>query len=146
LGDSSFPTAPGDCNSGGSANDTVDTLGANGILGIGVFRQDCGSFCVTSASGNVYFSCPGGSCVSTTAPLASQLQNPVWMFPQDNNGFLITLPAIPATGAPSVSGSLIFGIGTQSNNGSAARRCIRPTTQAVIRLPSTGLFTQQLRG
>lgn len=117
LGDSTFAKVPDSCNSGGLADDTIAVLGANGILGIGVFRQDCGSFCVTSGSGNVYFSCPGGACVTTTAPLASQLQNPVWMFPQDNNGFHLTLPAIGASGAPSVSGSLIFGIGTQTNNG-----------------------------
>ena len=116
LGDSSFASAPSACNSGGTADDTIAALGANGILGIGLFRQDCGSFCVTSGSANVYFSCPSGTCSSITAPLASQLQNPVWMFPQDNNGFYLTLPMIGATGAPSVSGSLIFGIGTQSNN------------------------------
>jgi hypothetical protein len=117
LGDSSFPSVPSSCDSGGTADDTISTLGANGILGIGVFRQDCGPACVSSGSPNVYFSCPGGSCATTTAPLASQLQNPVWMFPQDNNGFLLTLPPVDALGAPAVSGSLIFGIGTQSNNG-----------------------------
>lgn len=116
LGDSTFAAVPGACNSGGIADDTISTLGANGILGIGVFRQDCGPACVSSTLPNNYFSCPSTGCVGTTAPLASQLQNPVWMFPQDNNGFQLTLPAIAATGAPSVSGSLIFGIGTQSNN------------------------------
>src|SRR5208282_5282110 len=35
----------------------------------------------------------------------------------DNNGVLISLPSVGATGAATVSGSLIFGIGTQSNNG-----------------------------
>ena len=117
LGDSTFASVPDACNSGGTADDTVDALGANGILGVGVFRQDCGPGCVSSGSPGVYFSCPSSGCVTTTAPLASQLQNPVWMFPQDNNGFHITLPTIGATGAVSVSGSLIFGIGTQSNNG-----------------------------
>jgi Protein of unknown function (DUF3443) len=38
------------------------------------------------------------------------------MFPQDNNGLLIALPQIAASGSTTVSGSLIFGIGTQSNN------------------------------
>jgi hypothetical protein len=40
----------------------------------------------------------------------------------DNNGVLITLPSVPATGAAdgTVSGSLIFGIGTQSNNALAS--------------------------
>ena len=116
LGDSSFASVPSTCDSGGTADDTIATLGANGILGIGLFRQDCGPACVSSGSQGVYFSCPGSACVTTTAPLATQLQNPVWMFPQDNNGFHIALPAIAATGAASVSGSLIFGIGTQTNN------------------------------
>ena len=38
------------------------------------------------------------------------------MFPQDNNGLSIVLPQVIATGAPSLTGSMIFGIGTQSNN------------------------------
>jgi hypothetical protein len=138
LGDASFATAPSSCSSGGMADDTISALGANGILGIGVFRQDCGSFCVSSGSANVYFSCPGGSCVSTTAPLASQLQNPVWMFPQDNNGFHMTLPAIPATGSPSVAGSLIFGIGTQSNNALSGAQ--------VYTTDNTGSFTVNYNG
>jgi hypothetical protein len=48
--------------------------------------------------------------------VSAQLQNPVWLFPQDNNGLSIVLPQIGATGAVSVSGNMIFGIGTQSNN------------------------------
>jgi hypothetical protein len=42
--------------------------------------------------------------------------NPVAAFGSDNNGLLITLPSVTAAGAASVTGSLIFGIGTQSNN------------------------------
>jgi hypothetical protein len=37
--------------------------------------------------------------------------------PQDNNGVIISLPAVDASGAVSVQGSLVFGIGTASNNG-----------------------------
>jgi Protein of unknown function (DUF3443) len=40
----------------------------------------------------------------------------VALFPQDNNGVLIKLPAVSAAGATSLTGSLIFGIGTQPNN------------------------------
>jgi hypothetical protein len=44
------------------------------------------------------------------------VQNPVVLFATDNNGVIIELPSV--TGAQtSVSGSIIFGIGTQSNNG-----------------------------
>jgi hypothetical protein len=116
---SDTPAAPSSCGRGGGANDnTVATLGANGILGIGPFQQDCGSPCAGSSPPALYYVCPSSGCsVASSVPLLSQLQNPVWLFPQDNNGLLITLPSVPAGGAPTVSGSLIFGIGTQSNNG-----------------------------
>jgi hypothetical protein len=38
------------------------------------------------------------------------------MFSQDNNGVIVTLPVVSGAEV-TVSGSLIFGIGTQSNNG-----------------------------
>jgi len=117
IGAPSFAGAPDDCSSGGTAEDTVSALAANGILGLGVFRQDCGPACTGGRVPALYFSCPvGAPCAATAVPLAKQLQNPVWLFPQDNNGVLVSLPAIPATGAPTVAGSLIFGIGTRSNN------------------------------
>jgi hypothetical protein len=47
---------------------------------------------------------------------AQIVTNPVALFSQDNNGVLIQLPAVSAVGATSLTGSLIFGIGTQSNN------------------------------
>jgi Protein of unknown function (DUF3443) len=110
---------PSDCASGGGPNiGTLAALGANGILGLGVFQQDCGSACAGAASTvpAVYYLCPNSVCQAASVPLGSQLSNPVWLFPQDNNGFLISLPTVPDTGAQTVSGSLIFGIGTQSNN------------------------------
>lgn len=114
-----FPNVPAACNTGGTADDSVAVLGATGILGVGVFRQDCGAGC-TSANAQLpkmYFSCPGANCSVTPVTLAQQLQNPVWMFPQDNNGLLISLPSVPDTGAPTASGSMMFGVGTQSDNG-----------------------------
>jgi hypothetical protein len=45
------------------------------------------------------------------------VSNPVPLFSQDNNGTIIELPTVPADGAANVKGSLIFGIGTRSNNG-----------------------------
>ncbi len=118
IGVSSFPAVPRACNTGGSANDTPSALGANGILGIGLFQQDCGVACSGAVSQvpAVYFSCPSSGCSVASVTLQSQLQNPVWLFPQDNNGVLVSLPSIPATGLPTTSGSLIFGIGTQSDN------------------------------
>jgi hypothetical protein len=52
--------------------------------------------------------------------LNQQVQNPTSLFPLDNNGVIIQLPAISATGSPTVTGSMIFGIGTRSNNGLGA--------------------------
>jgi uncharacterized protein DUF3443 len=116
---SGFPSVPAACNTGGTADDSVSVLGATGILGVGVFRQDCGAGCTSSNPQlpKMYFSCPGSNCSVTAVTLEQQLQNPVWMFPQDNNGLLISLPSVPDTGAPTASGSMIFGVGTQSDNG-----------------------------
>ena len=54
-------------------------------------------------------------CVAAES-LAQQVQNPATLFAADNNGVIVELPAVsvPET---SVSGSLVFGIGTQANNG-----------------------------
>jgi hypothetical protein len=49
------------------------------------------------------------------------VQNPVTLFPTDNNGTIIELPSVAASGASSVTGSLIFGIDTQSNNQSGSQ-------------------------
>jgi hypothetical protein len=49
-------------------------------------------------------------------PLTDPLPNPVALFSQDNNGLLISLPDVPLGGAPTATGSLVFGISTQSNN------------------------------
>ena len=64
----------------------------------------------------MYYSCNGSTCSETTISLASQVQNPVSLLPQDNNGVLVQLPSVPPGGSPSVNGSLVLGIGTQSNN------------------------------
>jgi hypothetical protein len=123
IGDAALPDAPADCSGGGTAADTVTALGANGLLGIGVFREDCGPACARSTGlPPIYYSCPSAGCSVTSVPVASQLQNPVWLFAQDNNGFLISLPAVPELGARSVAGSLIFGIGTQANNALGSAR------------------------
>lgn len=101
-------------------NSTVDSdpkdASFNGILGIGLFRQDCGPVCAVNINNNLYFSCNGASCTSTAVPLSDQVQNPVWLLPSGNNGVVLALPNVPANGAPTVSGSLIVGIGTAVNN------------------------------
>jgi hypothetical protein len=122
VGDSQFPDSaiPTACaNTPGGPQDTQQALMTNGILGVGPFREDCGVDCAPFTTNNpgFYYSCPTAStCTVTTVNIAQQVQNPVWKFTTDNNGVIVELPAVPASGAPSVNGSLLFGISTQSNN------------------------------
>ena len=116
VGATGFPAAPAACSAGGFAAQTALDLGANGVLGVGLFKQDCGAACASSSPPAVYFTCPSTGCTVTSMATTAQLQNPVAMFPQDNNGFSIVLPQIGATGSVTVMGSMIFGIGTQTNN------------------------------
>ncbi|MGC1415009.1 MAG: DUF3443 domain-containing protein [Candidatus Acidiferrum sp.] len=130
VGSSSFSNVPNGCLSYGVPEDTVGEFGANGVLGVGNFAQDCGGGCAQSGANNpgLYYTCPSQGCAITTESLTSQVQNPVALFPTDNNGVLIDLPSV--TGAEtSVSGSLIFGIGTQSDNalGSATVYALDPS-------------------
>jgi len=113
-------TAPSDCMTAGSNNNlsTVSGLGANGLLGVEGLAVDCGATCVTSTGVIAYYACnsSGSSCVATTVPTASQVPNLVRTFPTDNNGVIIEMPQISTSGVVSVTGALVFGIGTQSNN------------------------------
>lgn len=140
VGESAFASqVPSACKRTGlSEEDSVATLDANGILGVGEWRQDCGSACTAGTDPGLYYSCAGGACNAVTASLTTQVQNPVWMFPTHNNGVIVQLPAIPATGASSVSGSLILGIGSSANNGLG--------TATVLGLDGYGNFTTALAG
>ena len=107
-----FGTAPAACS-------TLETspapAGFNGILGVGLFAQDCGSFCVTNAT-SIYYSCSGTVCNPTTVPLSGQVTNPVVKLSRDNNGVIVQLPSVSPSGLPSVGGNLVFGIDTDTNN------------------------------
>lgn len=117
--DPTFATVPSGCKDAGvPENDTLQTLGANGILGVGPFAQDCGQACAQTGSANpgMYYECASGSCSVTDEPVSQQVQNPVVLFATDNNGVIIQLPSLGGSAA-NLSGSMVFGIGTQSNNG-----------------------------
>src|ERR1019366_783476 len=86
IGSSNFATVPAACSSTGPAEDKVATFGANGILGIGVFAQDCGSGCATNSTSGFYYSCSQTTCSPIAASLVSQVPNPVPLFATDNNG------------------------------------------------------------
>ncbi|WP_428334253.1 DUF3443 family protein [Novosphingobium sp.] len=138
IGDTSggLGTVPHSCSSSGGSNmNTVQLLGANGIIGVGNFVTDCGSACVATngSGGAIYYDCPASGCSAvtsrannTSAPY-EQVINPVAGFATDNNGVIVSLPAVAPSGAVTLTGTLYFGIGTQSNNalGSAS---VLPTT------------------
>ncbi len=117
ISETTFPV-PSACKNNGPSMDSLTTLGANGLLGVGLAGPDCGTQCAQGGSGNLglYYACPSSGCAITAEAVAQQVQNPVSMFGTDNNGVIVELPAVSAP-APSLSGSLVFGIGTQSNNG-----------------------------
>jgi hypothetical protein len=118
IGDSSYSTVPSTCSgTGRKSENTVASFGSNGVLGVGPFAQDCGSGCATNANYDVYYSCATATtCIPTTMSLTDQVQNPVSLFATDNNGVILSLGAVSSSGATTDSGTLIFGIGTQSNN------------------------------
>ena len=121
---------------------TVAKFGANGILGVGPFAQDCGSACVGAipSTGAVYYACPSSStCGAAPATLVQQLQNPVTLFAPDSNGVIVELPAVAAAGATTASGSLVFGIGTRTNN-ALGMATVLPED------PSTGNITGTYKG
>lgn len=132
IGDPSFTNVPAACSGTGTEEDTVAAFGANGILGVGAFAQDCGAGCVNTVDNGDYYACSSTQCQPTTAALTSQVPNPVTLFTADNNGVIIQLPSVAAQGAATVAGSMFFGIDTQSNNKSGS--------QSVITLDNLGEF------
>jgi|HubBroStandDraft_1064217.scaffolds.fasta_scaffold06566_7 type III secretory pathway component EscS len=129
IGSSGIPAAPGTCSGTGTAENTVAQFGANGLLGVGVYAQDCGPSCVSAGSASdqysSYYSCTASACQpSGTGTLAAQVTNPVTLFGVDNNGVIITLASVPAVGAASVAGTMTFGVDTETNNKSGTQRVV----------------------
>jgi hypothetical protein len=112
---------PASCTNGNPVGDenTQKLLGANGILGVGLEPIDCGLACDPSAgvipTGDPYYTCSTNPCSETFVSEANQVTNPVVLFSTDNNGVIVELPSVSGS-ANTVTGSLIFGIGTESNN------------------------------
>ena len=116
IADPAIPAVPTDCSNSGLPMLTATALRSNGILGVGPFSADCGSGCAATALPRWYYGCSSGACVAATLPVALQVTNPISRFATDNNGLVIELPAVAATGAASVTGTMTFGIGSQANN------------------------------
>ena len=133
IGTTSY-AVPTDCaNTAGTAENTVTDFYANGIIGLGLFDEDCGTGCSTTVANGYYYGCTtGGSCSAVAVPVANQMVNPVYKLAanngvMDNNGVIIQLTAVGASGAAAVTGTLVFGIGTQSNNTLAAGATVLTT-------------------
>jgi hypothetical protein len=130
---SSIVSAPDSCSNGGTTNDNTPLLlGANGILGVGPEPTDCTvaglNYCdgsVQPVPPNLYYTCPTTGCASTASAVIveddMQVTNPVSSLTQvgtgisDNNGVILQLPAVTGSEA-AISGTMIFGIGTETNN------------------------------
>ncbi len=148
-----FANVPSQCSSSGGSNlNTVLALGANGIIGLGTTPTDCGAACQTAggSAAAAYYDCPASGCgaiiartSSTTAPF-QQLPNPVATMAVDNNGVVISLPAPPAAGARSVTGTIYFGIGTQTNNALGSATVL--TTTSSTSPDGPGLVTAVYKG
>lgn len=118
IADPKFTALSSACATG-LANDSVGALGAKGVLGVGLFKEDCGQGCTSAANNGVYYTCTSATCqrvAGTTVSLSKQIKNPVVLLAHDNNGVVIDLPSVAGSGANSVAGSMYLGIGTQSNN------------------------------
>ncbi len=112
--DSTFPKAsaiPSDCTD----LDTASS-GYNGILGLGIFKEDCGGGCQTSSNNRIYFGCTASTCTGTAVNTNDQVANPVNYLSTNNNGVILQLPVVGDTGVVSAVGYLVLGIGDQAND------------------------------
>ena len=155
--DPNYSAVPSDCSSVGASRNTPTALAANGVLGIGVFKHDCGYNCVQQAVPATYYGCQGTTCTSLALVEALQVANPIPYFSTDNNGSVLMLPTAASSGAASLAGQLVFGIGTETNNGLGSAQVIgvNPNngtfstvqngttyTNSIMDSGSTGLFFQ----
>lgn len=122
VGHADYADSQANCSSGNAIVSASD-LGANGILGVGLSQQDCGRICETlggsGPSNDKYFACANLACsfvTNTTLASDKQLQQIIARFPTDNNGFAIQMDSVPAGGAATLAGKMVFGLGTRSNN------------------------------
>jgi len=114
--DDTFSNYASACQLGAVDTDPTNA-GFNGILGIGGFQSDCGDYCVSTAQNQIYYACDGiSNCTESAIPLKLQVSNPIYGFSNDNNGVILAFPDISSTGAKDLSGVLILGIGTRTNN------------------------------
>jgi hypothetical protein len=134
---------PPTCGANGTLINGVSGFSANGVLGVGVFAQDCGAPCVSAATPlPLYYGCTAaGACTAENVALDAQVTNPVAMFAADNNGIIMTLPNLQnANGDASVQGELTFGLSTQTDN------ALPPAGLTVLGTDAHGDFTATYNG
>jgi hypothetical protein len=136
--DATFGSVPSTCGGPLLDRSPADAL-FNGILGVGLFAQDCGSTCQNRAIG-IYYSCNGNVCNPTTVPLPDQVTNPVVSLPTDSNGVIVQLPPVPSGGSISANGILVLGIDTQPNNSSTGATMYNADGNAEIRTIQNGIL------
>jgi Protein of unknown function (DUF3443) len=134
VGDAAYQATASTCAMGTAITSVVDVglnpgLGATGILGVGTSKEDCGAGCAGNPNNGYYFTCAGG-CTGKALPRNQQLQNPVYVLSADNNGVVVVLPGLASgvLSAPSLTGSMVFGIGTQANNTTTGASAMRLST------------------
>lgn len=156
VADPSGFSIPALCTTNGAGADEDNQAGllANGILGVGPEPFDCGEGCDPNG-GNAsppaplyYASCTSSAgCQPVFVTCGSlcgdspeqQVENPVFGFvpSTDSNGVAIQMQAVNSAAA-TATGSLIFGIGTESNNGL--------NTATVLTLNTSDEFTTDFQG
>jgi hypothetical protein len=94
-------TIPSDCS--GNLQNTQALLGSNGILGVSTFVNDCDN-CLVQAVSPFYYTCSASTCNNSTVTPSQVVRNPVASFALDNNGVVINLPAVSASGSTGVNG------------------------------------------
>jgi len=150
----SIPTT---CSNGGTNEDTQATLAANGIIGVGAEPFDCGTACDPTGGNSsppapaYYASCTSsGGCQPVFASCGSecndslplqQVTNPVVAFSTDNQGTAISMTAPAGGAAPTATGTLTFGIGSQSNNALPSNDTILELTAGFDEFQTSGLGT-----
>lgn len=137
IGDSDLTVAaPSECQVGRPLV-TPSDLGANGILGIGVSPNDCGSACANNAVSTFYYTNAG---TVTSVPVSGQITNPVTLFGRDSNGVILEMGQVSDSGSATAQGTLVFGIDTQANN------ALSGTGATLIRTNGNGDFTSSYGG
>jgi hypothetical protein len=110
--DSQPKTVPRNCTqSGVKALTRPNQLGSNGVLGVGPLAYDGEPLKV------YYYFLSGGQAVNISSlPNQWRLPQPVSKMNRHNNGLILTYPLADSMGALGLTGQMIFGLNTASNN------------------------------